>query len=169
MSPRKAILLPLLSLLLAGLSPLPAPAGPPVREADLPVFPGSSRDAAAEASGEVRSYYLWKGVSDGSEWIRVYRTEAKAEKVFEFYRKELAAEEGDGGVLDLPSLPRGTVTPPVYGLAREGKGLARAGFSWVVVDGKAEITGFRIGVESVEGGTRIVLFRERLAVGREDR
>jgi hypothetical protein len=151
----------LLPLLLAGSA---AFASPPTSPDAIPVFAGAVRDAAAEKAGALRDLYQWKGIGDGSEWVRVFLTTRPAEEVFAFYRDELRATEGDGDEIDLRALAAGTVTPASFGRKVEEGALRWAGMSWLAAGDDGGVTGFRIGIEGLPGnaGTRLVLWKEML-------
>lgn len=84
----------------------PALAAAPAEGKDIPLFPGSTRDAAAEKE-EAAS----PAAGGGARWFRVYASTAAAEEVFRFYEKALGATPDDGSGEVAP--PRGVRPTPV--------------------------------------------------------
>ncbi len=82
-------------------APRPALAAAPATPKDIPVFPGSTRDAAAEQEGASQA---GPTVPDGARWLRSYASTAAAEDVFRFYEKALGAKYNDGWYDGITSL-----------------------------------------------------------------
>jgi len=96
----------------------------PSAEGDIPVFAGAVRDAAAEKE-ELQSRKEGMAAAEGgrtsgevvrekSSSLRIYRSDAPPEEVFQYYRKVLGAAADDGSPTERPK--PGGVTPVRYRL-----------------------------------------------------